>query len=191
MTDVAARRYGTIVSHLTNDPETAVELASKLDTDVLNHLAAAIRDETRRRAIEAGDQQSIIDKAFDEAFGRDGLGSLPWIEGPFIVCPGSIVSKRRGSHICRFASVNDTWIWDSHELIHEEKRSSPGTDDGFRAVGLIAIVEGTEIDIVSGRARSGNHQVDRVVSYVISRGDLVEVSQRDVAAARRHQSRSH
>jgi len=191
MTDVAARRYGTIVSHLTNDPETAVELASKLDTDVLNHLAAAIRDETRRRAIEAGDQQSIIDKAFDEAFGRDGLGSLPWIEGPFVVCPGAMVSKSRGSHNCRFASVNDTWIWDSHELIHEEKRSSPGTDDGFRAVGLIAIVEGTEIDIVSGRARSGNHQVDRVVSYVITRGDLLEVSQRDVAAARRHQSRSH
>lgn len=191
MIAVAARRYGTIVSHLTNDPTTAVELTAKLDTEVLNHLAAAIRDEIRQRAVDAGDQQSIINKAFDEAFGRDGMGCLPWIEGPFVVCPGSIVSKRRGSHTCRFASVNDTWIWDSHELIHEEKRSNPGADEGFRAVGLIAIVEGTEIDIVSGRARSGNHQIDRVVSYVISRGELVEVSQRDVAAARRHQSRSH
>lgn len=183
---MAARRYGTIVSHLTNDPDTAVELASKLSDDVLAHLAAAIRDETRQRAVRAGDQQAILDAAFEEAFGRDGMGALPWIEGPFVVCPGSIVSKRRGSHTCRFASVNDTWIWDSHELIHEEKRSTPGPDDGFRAIGLLAIVEGTEIDVVSGRARRGQHQVDRVVSYVISRGDLVEVSQRDVAAARRH-----
>lgn len=186
MTPVAARRYGTIVSHLTNDPDTAVELASKLDDAVLAHLAAAISDETRRRAVQAGDQQSIINQAFDEAFGRDGMGANPWIEGPYIVCPGAIVSKRRGSHICRFASVNDVWIWDSHELILEEKRSSPGTDDGFRAVGLLAIVEGTEIDIVSGKARSGQHQVDRVISYVVSRGELIEVSQRTVASSRRH-----
>lgn len=183
---VATRRYGTIVSHLTNDPTTAVELVAKLDGDVLSHLAAAISDETRRRAVQAGDQQSIIDQAFEAAFGRDGMGSLPWIEGCFVVCPGAIVSKRRGSHTCRFASVNDVWIWDSQELIHEEKRSSPGPEDGFRAVGLLPIIEGTEIDIVSGKARSGQHQIDRVVSYVISRGDLVEVSQRAIKAPSKH-----
>lgn len=186
---MATRRYGTIVGHLTNDPETAVELAAKLSDDVLMHLAAALRDETRRRAIETGDQDAVIDDAFDQAFGRDGLATLPYREGPYIVCPGAMVSKRRGNHTCRFVSVDDVWIWDSHELIHEEKRSSPGSDEGFRAVALLAPTEGMGLDVVSGRLRSGQHQVDLVVSYVVRKGDLVEVSQRDVAAARSHAKR--
>jgi hypothetical protein len=183
------RRYGTIVRHLTEVPEAAVELAEKLGDDVLAHVAAALADETRRRAIDQGDQQAVIDAAFEEAFGRDGLGVLPYHEGPFIVCPGAMVSKRRGSHTCRFVSVNDVWIWDAQELIHEEKRSNPGPHDGFRAVALLAPTEGLELDVVSGRQRQGQHQVDLVVSYVVRRGELVEVSQRDVAAARAHANR--
>lgn len=183
------RRYGTIVRHLTEVPEAAVELAAKLDNDVLVHLASALYDETRRRAVEQGDQQAVIDAAFEQAFGRDGLGVLPYLEGPFIICPGAMVSKRRGSHTCRFVSVNDVWIWDAHELIHEEKRSNPGTHDGFRAVALLAPTEGLELDVVSGQQRQGQHQVDLVVSYVVRRGQLVEVSQRDVAAARAHANR--
>ncbi|MFB0901576.1 MAG: hypothetical protein QMB08_01115 [Acidimicrobiales bacterium] len=183
---MATRRYGTIVQHLTDDPATAVELAQRLNHDVLAHLAAALGDETRRRAVEHGDQQAIIGEAFDHSFGREGMGVLPYIEGPFIVCPGSMVSKRQGNHTCRFVSVNDVWIWDSYELIHEEKRSSPGTDGGFRAVALLPPVEGMELDVVSGRLRSGQHQVDLVVSFVVRKGELVEVSQRNVAAMRSH-----
>ncbi len=183
---VAAKRYGTIVRHLTDDPTTAVELAQRLDDDVLVHLAAALGDETRRRAVEQGDQQAVIDQGFDHAFGRDGMGVLPYLEGPYIVCPGAMVSKRKGSHTCRFVSVNDVWIWDSYELIHEEKRSSPGKDEGFRAVALLSPVEGMELDVVSGKLRSGQHQVDLVVSFVVRKGELVEVSQRNVAAMRSH-----
>jgi hypothetical protein len=185
---VATRRYGTIVRHLTDEPTAAVELAQRLNNDVLVHLAAALADETRRRALEDGDQQAVIDQAFDHAFGRDGMGVLPYIEGPFIVCPGAMVSKSRANHTCRFVSVNDVWIWESYELIHEEKRSSPGTDDGFRAVALLPPVEGMELDVVSGRLRSGQHQVNLVVSFVMRKGDLVEVSQRNVAAMRSHAS---
>lgn len=185
---VATKRYGTIVRHLTDDPTTAVELAQRLDDNVLVHLAAALGDETRRRAIEQGDQQAVIDQAFDHAFGRDGMGVLPYIEGPYIVCPGAMVSKRKGNHTCRFVSVNDTWIWDSYELLHEEKRSSPGAHDGFRAVALLSPVEGMELDVVSGRLRSGQHQVDLVVSFVVRKGELEEVSQRNVAAMRSHAS---
>ncbi len=187
---MATRRYGTIVRHLTEDPETAVELSRKLNDEVLVHLAAALADESRRRAIEGGDQQAVIDAAFEEGFGRDGLGTLPYREGPYIVCPGAMVSKRRGgNHQCRFVSVDDVWIWDSHELIHEEKRSSPGNDEGFRAVALLAPTEGLALDVVSGKQRGGQHQVDLVVSYVVRKGELVEVSQRDVAAARSHAKR--
>ena len=183
---MASRRFATTVRHLTDDPEAAVELATRLDSSVLTHLAAAIGDETRRRAVDEGDPQAVIDEAFESAFGRDGLGSFPYLEGPFIVCPGAMVSKRRGSHSCRFVSVNDTWIWDSHELVVEDKRSSPGPHAGFRAVALISPVEGTELDVVSGRMRSGEHRVEHVVSYEVRSGDLVEVSQRTVSPSRRH-----
>ncbi|MFT5267147.1 MAG: hypothetical protein ACI88C_000571 [Acidimicrobiales bacterium] len=185
---MATRRYGTIVRHLTDEPTAAVELAQRLNNDVLVHLAAALGDETRRRALEQGDQQAVIDQAFDHGFGRDGMGVLPYIEGPFIVCPGAMVSKRRANHTCRFVSVNDVWIWESYELIHEEKRSSPGINEGFRAVALLPPVEGMELDVVSGRLRSGQHQVDLVVSFVVRKGELVEVSQRNVAAMRSHAS---
>lgn len=183
---MAGKRYGTIVRHLTEDPTTAVELAGKLDDAVIAHLAAALSDETRRRAVEHGDQQAVIDQAFDHGFGRDGMGVLPYLEGPYIVCPGAMVSKRKGNHTCRFVSVDDVWIWDSHELLHEEKRSSPGSDDGFRAVALLSPTEGMELDVVSGKLRSGQHQVDLVISFVVRKGDLVEVSQRNVAALRTH-----
>lgn len=153
---MASRRYGTIVRHLTEEPDAAVELAARLDSSVLTHLAAAITDEARRRAMAAGDQQAVIDEAFDTAFGRDGLGTNPYIEGPLIVCPGAMVSKRRGSHTCRFVSVDDVWIWDSRELMVEHKRSSPGAHDGFRAVALLPIVEKMQLDVVSGRLRSGS-----------------------------------
>ena len=48
-------------------------------------------------------------------------------------------------------------------------------------VALIPVVDGTELDVVSGRARAGGHSVEHVVSYEVREGDLVEVSQRDVA----------
>lgn len=180
---MAGRHYKTIVGHLTDDPETAVELATKLSDDVLAHLRAAIDDEVRRRAVSAGDADAVIADAFESGFGRDHIGRNPWVEGSFIVCPGAIVSKSRTNHVCRFVSVDDTWIWDSPELIREDKRSLPGTNEGFRAVALLPIVEGLELDVVRGRARSGAHRVDHVISYVVRRGELVEVSQRTVSAA--------
>ncbi len=180
MAPMAGRRYGTIVRHLTEDPETAVELAQKLPDEVLAHVAAAIRDETRRRAVDSGDRAAVVADAFEQGFGRDGLGTSPWISGSMVVCPGSIVAKNRANHRCRFVSVDDVWIWDSVELIEEEKRSHPGADHGFKAVALLSVIEGLALDVVTGRARSGQHSVEHVVSFEIRKGALVEVSQRDV-----------
>lgn len=178
---MATRRYGTIVKHLTDDPLTAVELVGKLNDEILLHLGEAIADEVQRRAVEDGDQDAVIAEAFEHGFGKDGMASRPWINGPYVVCPGAIISKNKANHRCRFVSVNDTWIWDSMELIHEEKRSSPGKADGFRAVALLPKIERMELDVVTGRARSGQHSVDHVISYEIRKGELVEVSQRNVA----------
>ena len=179
---MATRRYGTIVRHLRDDPETARELAAKLPDSALAELGAAIRDEVSRRARAAGDQDAVIEAAFDGGFGRDGLAVLPWIERPFLVCPGGLVARNRANHRCQFVSVDDTWVWESGDLIREDKRSMPGTDEGFRAVALLPIVEGMALDVVRAKMRRGQHAVERVVSFSVRRGRLVEVERRDVSA---------
>ena len=161
-----------------------VRVLDRLDGDELANLAEAARQLQRERAVARGDLDAIIAAAFESGFGTDGLGLLPWIEGGpegVIVCPGGLVAKSRTNHRCRFVSVDDSWIWESPELIREDKRSNPGRDDGFQAVALLPVVTGLELDVVSGKARQGMHSVDRVVSYEVRGGELVEVSQRSVS----------
>ena len=105
------------------------------------------------------------------------------MEGELVVCPGAIVAKSRTNHRCRFVSVDDVWVWESSLLLREDKRSNPGPEEGFRAVALVPLVDGTAIDVVSGRARGGSHSVDHVTSFEVRGGDLVEVSQRSVRAS--------
>ena len=157
-----------------------VSMIREMSDDELHNVAETVRQVQIERAVGNGDEEAIIAKAFETAFGRDGLAVLPWVEGNVVVCPGGMVSKSRASHKCRFVSVDDTWIWESHLLLREDKRSSPGTDEGFRAVALLPLVDGSGIDVVSGKARQGQHSVDHVVSYEIRGGELVEVSQRTV-----------
>ena len=78
---MASRRFSTTVQHLVDDPVAAVELAERLDDETIAHLAAALRDEARRRAVAAGDHDAVIEAAFEQAFGRDGLGVGPWVPG--------------------------------------------------------------------------------------------------------------
>jgi len=179
---MATRRYGTIIRHLRDDPDTARELCERLPDDALIELGAAIRDETMRRARAAGDQDAIIDAAFEKGFARDGLGILPWIVEPFVICPGGLVGKNRANHKCQFVSVDESWVWESGDLISEVKRSLPGKDEGFRAIALLPIVEGMALDVVRAKMRQGQHSVERVTSLKVRRGRLVEVERRDVAA---------
>ena len=151
-----------------------------MSSDDLHRAAETVRQIQIERAIDDGDHDAIIARAFDIGFGRDGLGVLPWVDGDVIVCPGGLVTNSRTNHRCKFVSVDDVWVWDSGLLMREDKRSPLGTDDGFRAVALIPVVDGTEIDVVTGKARSGGHSVDHVVSFEVRGGDLVEVSQRAI-----------
>ncbi len=165
------------------DPDEVVRQVRALHDDELHNLAEVVRQVQIERAIDNGDHDAIVTAAFETGFGRDGLGVLPWVQGTVLICPGGLVSKSKSSHRCRFVSVDDVWVWDSGLLLREDKRSAPGTEDGFRAIALVPLVDGTEIDVVTGKARSGQHSVDHVISYEIRRGELIEVSQRSVAAA--------
>ncbi len=179
----STRRINAAAALLSGHPDDVVRVLERLDGDELSNLAEVVRQIQRRRALARGDLDEVVANAFEVGFGRDGLGLLPWIEGDVIVCPGGLVSRSRTSHRCRFVSVDDTWVWESSELIREDKRSSPGAEDGFRAVALVPVVDGMALDVVSGKARQGQHSVERVVSYEVRRGDLVEVSQRTVTPA--------
>ncbi|MEM8745974.1 MAG: hypothetical protein AAF945_09670 [Actinomycetota bacterium] len=167
------------------DRDRLIATIEAMTDDELHDLAELVRQAQLERAVTSGDHDAIIAAAFETAFGRDGLGTFPWVEGNLVVCPGGTVAKSKSSHRSRFVSVDDVWVWDSGLLIREDKRSSPGAKDGFRAIALIPVVDGTELDVVTGRSRSGAYQTDHVVSYEIRAGDLVEVSQREISKRRR------
>ena len=168
---------------LSGHPEDVMAAADLLDDAAAANLGEVLAQLARQRAVDAGNHDAIIAAAFETGFGRDGLAHLPWVEGSVIVCPGGLISNSKSNHTCRFISVDDTWVWESSELILETKRSTPGPKDGFRAVALVPIIEGMELDVVSGKARSGQHSVDKVVSFEVRKGQLHEVSQRTVKTA--------
>lgn len=170
-------------SALRGDHERAFAILARLDSDELHNIGEIVRQLTRERAMARGDLDSVIAHAFEVGFGRDGLAVPPWVEGDVVVCPGGLIARSRVNHRCRFVSVNDAWVWDCAELIREDKRSTPGRDDGFRAVALVPALAGLCLDVVSGRARAGQHSVEAVTSLEVRNGELIEVSQRVVAAA--------
>jgi hypothetical protein len=179
---MATKKIGPLARLLDEQPEAVVEFAAALSDSALVELGAAIREEVARRARSAGDQDAILEAAFERGFARDGLGVLPWIEAPFVVCPGGLVAKNRANHRCQFVSVDDRWVWESADLIREDKRSVGAADEGFRAIALLPIAEGMALDVVRARMRQGQHSVERVTSLVVRGGRLVEVERREVAA---------
>ncbi len=179
----STRRINAAAKLLTGRPDDAVRVLDKLDPAELANVGEIVRQLQRERAVAEGDFDAIIANAFEVGFGKDGLGVNPWVEGQLVVCPGGLVSKSRTNHRCRFVSVDDTWIWDSFELLREDKRSAPGTEDGFRAIALVPLLDGLTLDVVTGKARAGQHSVDHVISYEVRKGELVEVAQRTVTPA--------
>ncbi len=183
---MANRRFGPLLQRLTQEPDALVELVQRMPDALLVEFACAVHDEQRRRAVEGGDQDAVLHKAFEQGFGRDGLARQPWVEGGYVVCPGGLVGKNRGNHRCQFVCVEEQWVWESPHLIHEEKRSGPGGDEGFRAVALLPLADGMALDVVRSRMRQGQHQAESVVSYVVRKGKLVEVAQRKVRSLATH-----
>ncbi len=163
-------------------PMSAYSVLDRLDSDELVNIAAVAAQLQSERAVARGDLDEIIAQAFETGFGKDNLAHLPWIHEDVLVCPGGLVWKSKMSHNCRFVSINNTWVWDCHELIREDKRSITGTKDGFRAVALVPVIQGMQVDAVTAKARAGQHSMDKVISYEIRSGELVEVSQRQVSA---------
>ena len=67
--------------------------------------------------------------------------------------------------------------------MRQAARDSEGALDDFaRAIALLPVVEGMQLDVVRARMKQGQHNVERVTSMTVRRGRLIEVEQRDVSA---------
>ena len=179
----STRRVNASARLLGGAPDDVARVLGRLDDAELSNVGEVVRQIQRRRAMDDGDLDAVIAHGFEVGFGRDDLAVLPWVEGRLVICPGGLVGTSRGGHRCRFVSVDDVWIWESDDLVREDKRSIAGARDGFRAVAVLPLVDGLGLDVVSGRARGGQHSVELVVSMEVRRGELVEVAQRSVTAA--------
>jgi hypothetical protein len=161
-------------------PIASAELCQWLDDVTLAGLAAAVRSEQQQRALANGDQDAIIDEAFEIGFIDDGMAVAPWVRGPFVVSPSIVLATSASSHTSRLINVDDTWVWNSNELVREDKRSSAGRGEGFRAVALLPIIEAMRLDQVTGRQRQGMYEARTVVSFEVRGSAVVEVAQRNL-----------
>ena len=151
---------------------------SACSDEELAELAADVADEQRRRALAAGDLDTVVEQGFAEGFDAKGAASDPWVVGHLLVCPGSKVDRSSASHECRFVHLGGSWIWESAEKVVDEVRRLPGPRPSVRTVTVVVATEGLELDVVASRLRSGVHQMTSVRSYVVRRGELELVSTR-------------
>ena len=132
------------------------------------------QNEQKRRAIESGDLNAIIEDAFEMGFTYKGVALTPWLtkEG-ILVCPGSIIEKSASSHICSFVNLDDTWVWQSQDLLLDQVRKIPVQSRTHqRSVSLIAAYEGIEFTVVICKARNYVHEMQSSVSYIVKDGKL-------------------
>jgi hypothetical protein len=149
-----------------------------LDDDALTQLAALIRDEQQRRALERSDIDAVVAHAFGEGFRADGMPRDPWITGGLLVCPGTRADRSATSHECSFVTIGERWVWECEEKIHDEVRHLPGPRTTMRSITVCAVWEGMELDAIQSRMRSGVHQARQVRSFVVRNGALELVSAR-------------
>lgn len=150
-----------------------VDLTALGDVDLAD-LANSVREEYRRRALEAGDPAAIADEAFGRGFGPDGLAVIPWVEAGMVVCCGGKEHSSATAHRCRFSVADGEWVWESDERLYDEVRPT-GKGPSTRSVSLVAAREGLVVEVVTSKFRSGKHERVNLRRFEVRGGELVEV----------------
>jgi len=153
------------------------------DDGELIHLAALISDEQRQRALQRGDLPELIDDAFDKGFGTGHKVEMPWVREGLLVAPGGKFEKSQMSHRCTFVRVQDDWVWESSQKIHDEIRHLPGAGSSMRSVTLLTLNEGDKVDVLTSRTRSGVHELLEIHSFVYHNGSIEMTTARTVRNA--------
>lgn len=154
------------------------DLTQMSDGDLAG-LYAAIADEQRRRAREAGEIGALVEAAFERAFVRAGRWE-PWMEGGLLFCPGELIGAGTLRHDCSFCRVGDEWSWESSDLIVDEVRHVPHRSKiAQRSISVLAVPDDTTVDLVVSRLSGGAHRLVRATSYRVRRDGLDVVATRE------------
>lgn len=142
----------------------------------LGVLLAACEGEMRRRAVEQGDLDAVVDEGFRTGFTPQGEAGAPYLRGNVVVCPGSKLASSAMAHKCRFVAVGDDWVWESVDLVADEIR--PRDRHSTQSVSLLVAREGLELEVVSSKARGGTHERVAVDVYRVHEGRLEDLGRR-------------
>lgn len=158
------------------------DLARHDDAELARALEA-IRSELTARALARADVDALVADGFARGFASSaGLPVDPWLVDGLLVCAGAKVERSSMRHTCAFVRVDDAWVWDSPTLVTDVVRHLPGPRPVMRSISIVAAPEGTAVDLVSARTRTGPHELVGVRSFVVEGGRLELVSARTVRA---------
>ena len=146
------------------------KLSEKELFDLQNNISEIIK----KRNLENGDVEAIIDKAFDTGFPKfDGVGLNPWVDGSLIVCPGARIDKTQTKHICKFVVVDDEWSWESQHMVSDViRRDQSSKRFKQHSITLISPFEGLVLQVISQKSQQGKHLVDGIESFIFENGKL-------------------
>ena len=121
----------------------------------LSELFALCRVEILERAIDACDPDALVEEGFEKGF-------------------------KSSSHECGFVRIDEKWVWEADDKLIDVIRNSATRNVQMRSVTLVAVADGTKVDLVYSRARQGAHELRSCESYTVSDGKLVLVNTRAV-----------
>lgn len=145
---------------------------SSLSDREISDLIATLKAVQFERAVEACDTDALVELGFKEGFKADGLPRVPFLVGGILVCPGARIDKSATSHDCGFVRIDDAWVWESELKIADVVRNTAQRRVQMRSVSLVAVCEGTVVDLIYATARTGQHRLREARSYVVSSGEL-------------------
>ena len=137
-------------------------------------LQSQITEIIKKRNLEKGDIEEIIDNSFNIGFPKiDGVGLNPWIDNSLIICPGARIDKTKTRHICKFIVIDEEWSWESPHMISDVIRRDQSSKN-FRqhSITLISPFEGMKVQVISQKSQQGKHLVEGVDSFEFRNGKL-------------------
>jgi hypothetical protein len=144
----------------------------------LGDLIALAQDEQRRRSIESGDTDALIEVGFAEGFSPRGESKDPWLVNGLLICPGYRKQSGGLSYRASFVSIDGVWVWQHDAAVADVVRSPSGRQHEVSTVTVIAASEGLEYDVVRIKSKSGGRDMSGTRSYRITGGKTEVISTR-------------
>lgn len=152
----------------------------------LSELAADIIIEQHRRALIEADPQALASWGFANMFDSRGVPNDPTVMSGMVVIAGYIVEKSSSSHLCCWATIGEDWVWESEEVLVHESKHPVGPKKTQRGVSVAVAVEGMKIDMVFMRQSLRVHEMQKVRSFEIQKGKMVQTQARAKKATTSH-----